>query len=257
MVWTPSEVSVYSRCTAAVAACGRLTNCTLYAFDTFRMRCHFVAKHSVLHLDGFFFFDAYFCLRSKIDGFSSITWYHRCWRVRVYICWRFSLISSLFHSLVLVTLFIFCITTFYITFIRMKKTQHREKYSDVMAVGICVRFLFFFIYQLFRIRTMDFFVFFLYFRYCLRLSCRCCGRRLRKIKPVICSFTFSFWSKSYIFLCACISTVFVEARAHTMPLWKIKLQEMTRAVETKIYGLLFFRHTFVEFYVELKWRNDR
>lgn len=44
--------------------------------------------------------------------------------------------------------------------------------------------------------------------------------RLRKTKPVICcSFTFSFWSKNYIFLCACMARQIRWCCICDVPLW--------------------------------------
>lgn len=128
--------------------------------------------------------------------------------------WLF--LCAFFYSLVSVTLFIFKITTFYITFI--------QKISYMTLCGICVRFLF--LYQLFSIRTMDFFVLLFFFcRYCLRLLVVL----IEKNKTSYMLFHFFFLvEKMYIFLCA---YKYIPMSLFTVRRCEIKLQDMLRAVK--------------------------
>lgn len=122
------------------------TDCTLNVFNQFRCRCHFFC--CCCYCRCCYIVHSNRCCRFENEKWVNLLWSHGDDGV----VWRFSSVFSLsfylslVYSLVSVTLFIFNITTFYITFI--------QKFH----IWRCVRFLF--LYQLFSIRAMDFFVFF-------------------------------------------------------------------------------------------------
>lgn len=151
-----------------------------------------------------------FPLFRENDGFSSITWYYRCW--------RFSLISSLFHSLVLVTLFIFCITTFYITFIREKKKNSTEKNIQMWRLLlVCVRFLFFLYINYFVYERWTSLFFFFIFSLLLKveLLLPLSWSSIEKNKTSYMLFHFFFLvEKLYLSLHMYINGFCLSARAH-------------------------------------------
>lgn len=128
---------------------------------------------------------------------------------------------SFIHSLIfLVTLFIFCITTFYITFIHTRKIRFRY---DAM---VCVSY--FYINYLVYERWTSLFLFFSSLLLKVAAS-------IEKNKTSYMLFHFLFLVEKIVSFSAHVYQEFVCLRRYVV---KLKLQDMTRVVK-KFYGLLF------------------